>query len=423
MKNLILIILLFFVQFSFAQRTEYFGGERFLDSKFAVDCIENVKYGENFTHKGKKQELFMDIYVPKNDTMQKRPVIILAYPGAFMAGSKRLGIMKTMAYQLAEFGYVVASIDYRRGYGKGKSEDEIGKSTVLRAMQDMKAAVRFFRKDAAPQNSYHVDSKLITIGGSSAGAIVALQAAYLKDTIDFPCLDYEALGGFEGNSGNLGYSSEVQCVIALAGVVGDTSWLARNDPPVLLMQGDQDYFVPFRHGKIRMRVGRIASLFIPHVPEVEAFGSLPISQRAKHIGLNYELFVFENKGHCPYDMYMSPKTYAKEQDLVINYIRNFLYTNLLRKEQKIIKTDISYLGKVYVSEIKKGEDIIIELPDKYLKTIKVYIRDGNDEKKYLEKKLRSKNGFYTLKNNLKQGKYILKIRWGEYRTRVYFEIK
>jgi len=423
MRYLILFVLVLFVQFSLAQRKDYFGGERFLDSKFTVECIKQVKYGENLTHKGKKQLLFMDIYLPKDDTMKKRPVIILAYPGAFMAGSKQLGIMKTMAYQLAEFGYVVASIDYRRGYGKGKTEDEIGKSTVLRAMQDMKAAVRFFRKDAATGNLYHIDSELITIGGSSAGAIVALQTAYLKDTVDFPCLPYQEMGGFEGHSGNEGYSSDVQCVISLAGVVGDTAWLSPNDPPVLLMQGDQDYFVPFRHGKIRMRVGRIASLFIPHVPEVEAFGSLPISEKAKHIGLNYELVVFENKGHCPYDMYMCPKTYAKEQDLVINYIRNFLYNNLLKNEEKIVKTDIFYLGKAYISEIKKGEDITIELPDKYIKTIKVYVRDANDDKKFIEKKLKSKNGIYVLKNNLKKGKYVLKVRWGEYRTRVYFEIQ
>ena len=422
-KYLILLIISLLAQISFGQRQEYFGGTRYLDTKFEVEYISDIKYGENLTHKGKKQELLLDIYLPKNDTLKKRPLIVLAYAGAFLVGSKTNGGMKTLATQFAEFGYVVASINYRRGYGKGKTDNEIGKATVLRAMQDMKAAIRFFRKDAATTNLYKIDSDLIISGGASAGAIAALQAAYIKDTVDFPCLDYQKLGGFEGNSGNSGYSSKPQYVVALAGVLGDTAWIDKNDPPLLLMQGNQDYFVPYRHAKIKARPGFWASLVIPHISEVEAFGSLPISQRAKNIGLNHKFYTFENKGHCPFDKFMYPKTYSANEDLVINYMRNFLYNNIQKPKEKITRINISYLGKAYVSEIKKNENIIISLPDKFLKEIKVYVRDGDDEKKYIEKKLKSKNGVYTLKNKLKTGKYILKIRWGEYRTRVYFEIK
>lgn len=422
-KFLIILICNLIVQSSFGQRQEYFFNTRYLDTQFEVDYTSDIKYGENLSHRGKKKELLLDIYQPKGDTLQKRPLIILAYAGAFLVGSKENAGMRTLATQFTEFGYVVATINYRRGYGKGKTDNEIGKSTALRAMQDMKAAIRFFRKDAASDNLYKIDSDLIISGGASAGAIAALQAAYLKDTVDFPCLDYKKLGGFEGNSGNSNYSSKPQYVIALAGLLGDTAWISKNDPPLLLMQGDQDYFVPYRHAKVKARTSFFLSLFIPHIPEVEAYGSLPISQRAKNIGLNYELFTFENKGHCPFDKFMYPKTYAANEDLVINHIRNFLYNNIQKPKEQITRTDISYLGKAYVSEIKKNQNIEISLPDKFIKEIKVYVRDGDDDKKYIEKKLKSKNGVYSLKNKLKTGKYILKIRWGEYRTRVYFEIK
>lgn len=423
MKQLsILLILITFTVSSFSQREYYFNKTRYLDGIFEVERIAEVKYGENINCKGKKEELFMDIYVPKGDTLKKRPVIILAYAGAFLVGSKRNGGMMTLANQFAEFGYVVASIDYRKGYGKGKTDAEIGKTTVLRAMQDMKAGIRFFRKDAATDNKYRIDPNMIIIGGASAGALAALQAGYLKDTVDFPELDYQAIGGFEGKSGNEGYSSKVQYVIGLAGVIGDTAWITKNDPPLLLMHGNEDYFVPFRHAEIKARTNFFVSLFIPRIPRVESFGSLPISKRCENIGLAYELFEFENKGHCPFDRYMYPETYSHYEDLVINTMRNFLYNNIQKPEKKVTRKDISYLGKAYVSEIKKGENIQITLPDKYIKKIKVVIRDSKDEKKYLKKKVRIKDDKFSVKNKLKEGKYILKFRWGEYKRWVNFEI-
>jgi len=422
-KNIFLLLLsLFFSQLAISQRTSYFNNERYLDGIFEVEYIPDVKYGENINIKGKNQELFMDIYLPKGDTLKQRPVIILGYAGAFLVGSKRNGGMKTLATQFAEFGYVVASIDYRRGYGKGKTDDEIGKSTVLRAMQDMKAAIRFFRKDADTDNKYHINPNLIIAGGSSAGAVTALQTGYLKDTVDFKELDFKALGGFEGNSGNSGYSSKVQYVVSLSGVIGDTAWITKNDAPLLLMHGDEDYFVPYKHGKIKSRTSFFVSLFVPHIPEVESYGSLPISERAKNVGLEHELVVFENKGHCPFDKYMYPKTYSTYKDMVINSMRNFLYNQIQKPSEKITRKDISYLGKAYVSEIQKGEDIQISLPDKYINKIKVVIRDGEDNKKFIEKNLKSKNGVFTLKNKLKPGKYILKFSWGEYKRWVEFEI-
>lgn len=419
------IFLYFFIIFAIknnAQSTLFFGGERFLDAIFEVEVLENIKYGENLTYKGEKQELFLDFYQPKKDTLNKRPLIILAYPGAFLAGSKKNGLMRTLAIQFAKFGYTVASIDYRRGYGKEKNEQARGKATVLRATQDMKAAVRFFRKDAETENKFCINPTFIVVGGSSAGALLALQAAYLKDTVDFACFDYNALGGFEGKSGNEEYSSKVQGVISLSGVIGDTAWIGKGDAPLLIMHGDQDYFVPFRQGKIEMKVGFFISFFIPKVPEVETFGALPISIRAKNVGLDYVFHIFENKGHCPFDKFMYPKTYSKEEDIVINYMRNFLYNQYKNPEIKQFRTDIGYMNKVFVHEIKKGEDITIELPDKYLRSIKVIIRDGNNKKKYVEKKLKSENGVFILKNNLKSGKYILKIQWEEFRKRIYFEI-
>ncbi len=76
----------------------------------------------------------------------------------------------------------------------------------------MLASIRFFYKDAATNNEFRIDTTRIYIGGVSAGAIAALQIAHFDDLQEVPIgMDtlLQANGGFEGNSGNPGYSRDI----------------------------------------------------------------------------------------------------------------------------------------------------------------------------------------------------------------------
>ena len=203
------------------------------------------------------RSLLLDLYVPpqRDDPL---PVIVWVHGGAWLAGSKSGG----PAIRMAERGYAVASVSYRLS-GEAKFPAQI---------HDCKAAVRWLRANAA---RYSLDPERIGAWGLSAGGhLVAL----LGTSGGVPEL--------EGAAGNLEYSSRVQAVVDWFGptdllqmeaqalpdspiahnapdspeslLIGcpiqtcpekaeranPIRYLAGDEPPFLIMHGDQDLVVP-----------------------------------------------------------------------------------------------------------------------------------------------------------------------------------
>lgn len=92
--------------------------------------------------------------------------------GAFIMGDKRAPLISKFANDLAKKGYVVASIDYRPGFNPG-SKSSLERS-AYRAVQDSRAALRYLSHF---QVIYRINPDYCFIGGSSAGAITALNTA------------------------------------------------------------------------------------------------------------------------------------------------------------------------------------------------------------------------------------------------------
>ena len=103
----------------------------------------------------------MDIYQPKGDQLSKRPLIILAHGGYFLFGDKNE--FSEEAVTLAKAGYVVASINYR--LIDVESSDTASMKALIDAIQDIRAAVRYFFRDAKTVNKYGIDTDRIAIGG------------------------------------------------------------------------------------------------------------------------------------------------------------------------------------------------------------------------------------------------------------------
>jgi hypothetical protein len=221
--------------------------------------------------------------------------------------------MVALCNNFAKRGYVCASIDYRLGIPF--PPDQAGaKRALYRAVQDMKAAVRFFRKDAATANAYRIDPGLVFIGGSSAGAFTALHHAYLDDPSELPVeIDTVALGGMEGNSGNPGYSSAVNAVVNLCGALGDKQWIHPNDEPLCSMHGTTDQTVPYA----------TATIYLFNVyPLMVVDGSYSVNQYADQIGLPNGMYTYFGAGHVPY---LSNAAYM---DTTTRFVSNFLYARL-----------------------------------------------------------------------------------------------
>jgi para-nitrobenzyl esterase len=270
-------------------------GGRFYDSAYAVTVDHDVLYGNNLSWDTVSTDLYMDIYTPVGDTHSMRPLIIFAPKGSFLQCDKTEYVMTELCTRFASYGYTAAAINYRIGVDLiAAMSDPDGQFTyaVMRAVHDYRAAIRFFRKDAATADLYKVDTNYIIAGGSSAGAITALHVAYLDELSEIPAgiIDTTGLGGLEGLSGNPGYSSDVRFVVNLCGAIADSVWIKGTDQPLISMHGNLDVEVPFGTDVITMVI-----------PIMEVDGSESIHLRAEHTGLDNPFYIFTGKAHIPYD--------------------------------------------------------------------------------------------------------------------------
>ena len=286
--------------------------------RYAFDFFQNftlssnIVYGQNTSWNGASTSLKLDVYQPTGDTETKRPMIIFVHGGSFIAGTKTDGDMVTMCQRFAKKGYVTASINYRLG----NAFDSVNAvKAVVRAVQDLRAAVRFFYKDKQTTDTYKIDTNNIYVGGSSAGAITALHLAYLNQECEVSDYLSQAtitqLGGLEGTSGNPGYSSKVRGVLNGCGALARYSWLEAGDVPVASVHGTNDGTVKYNRGIVN-----------PGIPIIYLDGSRMIHERACAVGVENQFYTFLGAPHVPY------AGNAAYMDTTINFFRDFLIKQL-----------------------------------------------------------------------------------------------
>jgi len=100
----------------------------------------------------------LDIYLPETGT-GPFPVIIAIHGGAFRMGSKTCSDLAAM-FEGLNHGYAVVAVDYRLS----------GEAVFPAAVNDIKAAIRFIRKNAF---SYSLNPDKIALWGDSAGGNLA----------------------------------------------------------------------------------------------------------------------------------------------------------------------------------------------------------------------------------------------------------
>jgi acetyl esterase/lipase len=201
-----------------------------------------------------KQSLKLDLYRPTNETIPR--LIVWVHGGAWRGGSRNS--MPLTA--LLEHGYSVASVDYRL----------TPTAPFPAQVHDIKAAIRFLRANAS---HFKINTDTIAIAGASAGGhLVALvgttnEHAQLEGNIG-QHLDQSssvhAVVSYYGASNLMsilaqstphGLSVRIPALQLLLGGQPDTEvklaqlaspvfHIDENDPPLLLLHGDQDPQMP-----------------------------------------------------------------------------------------------------------------------------------------------------------------------------------
>ncbi len=217
-----------------------------------IKIIRDVPYSQS-----DGQTLLLDLAFP--DPLPPHPMpVVLNFPGgAWMECQKGV----EYASILPQHGFFYASINYR-----------VSSQAIFPAqIHDCKAAVRWLRSNAA---TYRVDPDRIGVWGGSAGGHLA---ALLGTSAE--------IAELEGQGGYAGFSSRVQAVLDMSGPTDllDPTWLevyepaspperllggpvleradlARQasplsyingqEPPFLLIHGDQDQIVPIRQSQL-----------------------------------------------------------------------------------------------------------------------------------------------------------------------------
>ena len=182
----------------------------------------------------------------------------------------------------------------------------------MRAIQDMRASVRFFYEDAANADAYKIDTTRIYIGGSSAGALTALHMAYLDKDCEIEeymsVSELNTLGGLEGTSGNPGFSSDVAGVINLCGALARYGWIETGDVPFVSLHGDADPTVPYNRG-----IASVSGFAIMYLD-----GSRMLSEHAATVGVQSNFYTHYSGGHV---VYAASVPYM---DTTVNFVRDFL---------------------------------------------------------------------------------------------------
>lgn len=306
MKRILFSIIALFV---FAQAQAQCDG-RYQEEIFDEVSVSTITYSEVYNLK-------MDIYQAEGDLEENRPLLILAHGGAFIAGTRMNPSMVSLGNQFAKRGYVVASISYRLMSSLALFNYELALDGVAKAISDGKAAVRFFRESVAEGNPYRIDMEQIYIGGNSAGGVLSAHVAFMDaEDIENPDL-LEALennGGFEGNSGNEGFSSQVKGAISLAGAIANLNFINSDDAETLLISchGNLDTTVPYLCGQ------PLNNNILP-----ELCGGGAIYNHTETIGFeNHFHMEFQNAGHVPWEFGGSSEV------AMVDFVSTNLYNNL-----------------------------------------------------------------------------------------------
>lgn len=245
-----------------------------LNPQYEVQVDRDIVYGQGGIEGGQKS-LLLDLYRPVETaiTTQKRPAVLLIHGGSFQTGSKENAALVAMARDLAARGYVAASMSYRlQGDNPVPSSrvSHIPTETGVVAPVAQQIAAQAAFEDALTAVEWLVSQseryRIADIGiiGSSAGAITALNVAYLTDDFSVTFPQKHRISFVVDFWGGI--------LLPFSDPTGAVNNVEAGEPPMFIVHGSNDVIVAFNY-------------------------SVLLDRRAKEVGLDYEYHVIQGGGH------------------------------------------------------------------------------------------------------------------------------
>ncbi len=287
------------------------GKSRYKDVCFEVEVIQDIVYGHGDGYwtemDGRDDELpkllrqnlgakvqsslplTLDIYQPAGDTLSKRPTVVMMHGGAFFMHSKKETCIREWCRELAARGYVAVSINYRLGFHLNKTDIE--RAGYL-ALQDAHAAMRFLVANAG---TYHIDTERLFAGGSSSGAITALNLVFMDNTTrPVSSRKKPDMGDIETAGNALTCTFSIKGIIDMWGAVNDICLLDKANVPILAFQSMGDQTVPYRYDYSLNSMKPFNKLLFNKI-----YGTASIAEYYLENGRDITFFPFEGERHSP----------------------------------------------------------------------------------------------------------------------------
>lgn len=326
----IYFVLSFFLIANFTQ-AQCFGGR--FDSKVFSEFIrtKNIAYSYALNSSNYYQNILMDVFEPKNDTMQLRPLVIFMHGGAYWTGTKDYQSQIALGEDFAKRGYVFCSATYRLEASPISLlfQDKMLKA-VGRGVQDTKKLVRYFFNSARDSsNPFRIDTTKIFLCGGSAGAFNVMHTVYL-DSLDNLNLDWKTalnqIGGIFGNYDFIDFSKTIRGVVNINGALGDKSYLDNNHTPFLSVHNIYDPEIPFNRGR---------PYNIPFLMEVD--GSNVLHTKAQQLGIYNPFYVIPDNGHTSFSSDFFGTVVQPFFDSTVWYMKEFFLHELCNSTPTAIR--------------------------------------------------------------------------------------
>lgn len=319
-----LLVLICFSTFSQAQNCEQ---SRYKHRVFdEIKITHDIVYGQVNPYEAAEMDELVDIkldfYEPVGDDLEKRPLVVSVFGGAFTFGAKEDADVQAWCDSLSRRGYACAAINYRLGFDP--TQERGAYRAVYRAVQDLRAAIRYLEED--PDNlDFRVDPDNIFVEGQSAGAITAIHTAFLSDE-ERPTASFannlallgerKDLGCLDCSGNNYNQPVKIKGILSMWGALENFSFADPEEAVAILMvHGELDPVVPYGTGR---------PFQLPTFPTVH--GSNVMKERYAELGFYHEFYPY--LGNSQHTVYGEPiaGTFPTENWLpIFENSQKFLY--------------------------------------------------------------------------------------------------
>ncbi|MDY5968908.1 MAG: alpha/beta hydrolase [Bacteroidales bacterium] len=300
--------------------------------------------------------LRLDLYQPvSNETnapLSDAPFILFIHGGAFYVGGKDDYAIVNWCKHFASMGYVCASIDYRMGFMPTK--DDFVRACYM-SVQDAHAAMRFLVHN---DKKFGIDKDRLFVAGTSAGAVTALNLAFMTDkdrpdatfgfgrkgqkarvlqslleqgdTVDMPTekqrnrINKKNLGCLAQSGNVMTEPFRIRAVANLWGAVNALDMLGNNpQTDIISFHDDEDPVVPYDEGyafsDANVKVGKMLI--------GKLYGSAAITRRSLETGRRAHLITLHGAGHAPHKD--NGKLNIQVANMISDSIASFFYEEMV----------------------------------------------------------------------------------------------